>query len=125
MTKQQSQDIENIQKLSLKIILGQEYSNYESALEYTGLESLSQRRENRCLKFALQSLLHPTHSKMFPVNPKILQSTHATRNIEHFVVNKARSESYKQSAIPYMQRLLNKYVQKQQTTNSVNDNHYI
>ena len=125
LTKQQNQNIENIQKLSLKIILGQEYSSYESALECTGLESLSQRRENRCLKFALQSLTHPIHRKMFPVNPQILNNQHATRNTEHFMVNKAKSESYKQSAIPYMQRMLNKYVQKQQTSKNVNDNHYI
>ena len=125
LTKQQNQNIENIQKLSLKIILGQEYSSYESALECTGLESLSQRRENRCLKFALQSLTHPIHRKMFPVNPQILNNQHATRNTEHFMVNKAKLESYKQSAIPYMQRMLNKYVQKQQTSKNVNDNHYI
>ena len=125
LTKKQNQDIENIQKLSLKIILAQEYSSYESALECTGLESLSQRRENRCLKFALQSLVHPIHSKMFPVNPQILQNPHATRNTEHFMVKKAKSESYKQSAIPYMQRMLNKYVQNQQSSKNVNDNHYI
>ena len=104
LTKQQNQNIENIQKLSLKIILGQEYSTYECALECTGLERLSQRREDRCLRFALQSLLHPVHSKMFPVNPHILQNSRPTRNTDHFVVNKARSESYKQSAVSISRR---------------------
>ena len=69
LTKQQIDYIENIQKLSLKIILGQEYSTYEFALECTGLQKLSERRENRCLKFGLQSLLHSVNNKMFPVNP--------------------------------------------------------
>ena len=125
LTKQQIDYIENIQKLSLKIILGQEYSTYEFALECTGLQKLSERRENRCLKFGLQSLLHPVNNKMFPVNPQILENPHNTRNTEHFVVNKANSESYRKSAIPYIQRMLNNYVQKQkQSQNYVNDNHY-
>ena len=117
--------IENIQKLSLTIILGQEYQTYEFALECTGLQKLSERRENRCLKFGLQSLLHPENNKMFPVNPQILENPHNTRNTEHFVVNKANSESYRKSAIPYIQRMLNNYVQKQkQSQNYVNDNQY-
>ena len=61
--------IERVQKTCLKIILGAEYSNYGDALEYTGLERLSERRENRCLQFGLKCLLHPVHQRMFPVNP--------------------------------------------------------
>ena len=125
LTKQQIDYIEIIQKLSLKIILGQEYQTYEFALECTGLQKHSQRRESRCLKFGLQSLLHPINNKMFPVNPQILENPHNTRNTEHFVVNKANSESYRKSAIPYIQRMLNNYVQKQkQSQNYVNDNQY-
>ena len=79
LTKQESDNIENIQKLSMKIILGQDYLTYESALEYTGLQRLSQRSEIHCLKFGLQSLLHPVNNKMFPVNPQVLQNPHNTR----------------------------------------------
>ena len=115
LTVEQSQNIENVQKLSLKIILGPSYNSYSHALELTGLDRLEVRREDRCLQFGIKSLLHPTHSKMFPVNAEVLTSTHNTRTKEHFLVNKAKSESYRMSAVPYIQRLLNEYVTKQQT----------
>ena len=112
LTIEQNKNIESVQKLCLKIIMGSEYDSYEQALKWSGLERLSERREKKCLKFGLKSLLHPVHSKMFPVNPKT--SLHGTRNKEHFIVNWAKSESYRQSAIPYIQRMLNEYVCSQQ-----------
>ena len=36
--------------------------------------------------------------------------TRPARHREHFKVNKARTESYRMSAVPYMQRKLNHYV---------------
>ena len=114
LTADMSHDIECVQKLCLKIILGQKYSSYDNALEATGLDKLSDRREEKCLKFGLKNLLHPTHSKMFPVNPQTLDNPHNTRNGEHFTVNWARTESYRTSTIPYIQRLLNKHVINQQ-----------
>ena len=112
LTVGQCQAIERVQKTCLKIILGPEYTSYEAALEYTGLESLRDRREARCLQFGLKCLVHPIHSRMFPVNQQ-LNSEHRTRQQEHFVVNKARTEYYKLSAIPYIQRKLNQYVKAQ------------
>ena len=114
LTVEQSQNLESVQKLCLKVILGDEYSGYDNALEISGLERLSTRREERCLKYGLKSLLHPVHSKMFPVNPHVKNNSHAIRNTEHFKVNWAKSESYRMSAIPYIQRMLNEYVKNQQ-----------
>ena len=98
-------------KLCLKILLGSEYSGYDQALEACGLERLSVRRQQKCLNFGLKSLLHPVHAKMFPINPQL--DSHDTRNQEHFTVNWAGSESYGESAIPYIQRMLNEYVKNQ------------
>ena len=42
-----------------------------------------------------------------------------TRSSEHFLVNFAKTESYCDSAIPYIQMMLNDYVQNQQRTRSV------
>ena len=117
LTVDQSQRIERVQKTCLKIILGAEYNNYEDALEYTGLERLSERRENRCLQFGLKCLLHPVHQRMFPVNPQ-LDENQTIRNQEHFVVNRARTDSYRMSAIPYIQRKLNQYVKMQHRNKS-------
>ena len=99
LTVEQAQNLENVQKLSLKIILGPSYTSYSQALEVTGLDRLELRRENRCLQFGLKSLLHPVHSKLFPVNPEILTTTHNTRDKEYFLVNKAKSESYRMSLL--------------------------
>ena len=114
LTVDMSQDIESVQKLCLKVILGQDYSGYEDALKHFDLKRLSIRREDKCLKFGLKSLLHPTPCKMFPVNPQTLINPQYTRNSEHFTVNWANSESYRTSAIPYIQRLLNQHVNSQQ-----------
>ena len=113
LTKEQDHDIENVQKVCLKIILGSQYAGYVDALDVCGLDTLSTRREKKCLQFGLKSLLHPVHKNMFPVNPQILANPYNTRNSEHFKVNAAKSESYKKSAIPYIQRLLNVYVKSQ------------
>ena len=95
-----SADLERVQKTCLKIILGELYSSYESALEMTGLETLDSRREMRCLSFARKCIKHPKHKNMFPLNHN------GTK--EKFVVNFARTETYKESSIPYMLRLLNR-----------------
>ena len=61
LTKEETYKIEEIQKTSLKVILGVMYIDYPSALEMTGLDTLAARREDRCLRFALKSV---KHSKM-------------------------------------------------------------
>ena len=103
LTEQQSMDLERVQKLWLKVILGDRYTSYEGALEVCELESLTKRRESRCLKFV--------HSKLFPVSPPILTNT-SSQNREHFQVNWARTESYRISAVPHIKRKLNEYVKK-------------
>ena len=119
LTGDMTHDIENVQKVCLKVILGENYAGYDDALELCGLDKLSVRREEKCLKFGLKSLLHPVHSRMFPVNAHVLENTLNTRNNEHFKVNWAKSESYRHSAIPYIQRQLNEYVKKQQRNRPV------
>ena len=111
LTQSQSSQLEAVQKLSLNIILGDLYTDYQSALDLTGLVSLQERREERCLKLSLKCLVHPIHSDIIPLNPNT--QTISARHREHFKVNKARTESYRMSAVPYMQRKLNLYVSTQ------------
>ena len=110
LTVQQSSDIENVQKLCMKIVLGPDYTGYTEALDTCNLQRLDERRESRCLKFGLKSLLHPVHSNLFPVNPQVLLNIPAR---EHFQVNWARTDSYRMSSVPYIQRLLNEHVRQQ------------
>ena len=114
LTAEQSNNIENVQKLCMKIILGPDYKGYVNSLEKCGLETLESSREAKCLKFGLKCLLHPIHSKLFPVNPHILSENNSHPNREHFTVNWARTDSYRMSAVPYIQRMLNKHVKDQQ-----------
>ena len=109
LTQAQTDDIERVQRTSLKVILGQSYSHYEDALETCGLESLSKRRETRCLSFGLKSLKHPRHKSMFPLNNEEVASPYDTRVKNIFKVNFARTSTYQNSAIPYIQNLLNEH----------------
>ena len=95
----QSMKIERVQKICLRIILAEMYVSYDAALEMSGLDSLESRREQRCLNFAKKCLKNSKHMKLFPENPKGFR--------EKYVVNFAKTETYKKSSIPYMQRLLN------------------
>ena len=106
LTGEQAISLERIQRTCLKIILNESYVSYEAALEMTGLETLHSRRESRCLEFSKKCLSHDKNSRLFPLNPV---NTANVREKETFVVNFARTDAYKLSAIPYCQRLLNKH----------------
>ena len=107
LTVRNRKDIERIQKVCIKIILGSEYTTYSDALDKVGLQTLHDRREKRCLDFAKKCLNHPVHKNLFPLN-NIKPTVNASiRHREPFIVNFARTESYKRSAIPFCQRILN------------------
>ena len=117
LTQEDVQNLERIQKTSLKVIFGNEYESYESALQKSGLETLHARRETRCLEFAKRCIKHPVHSRLFPLNEFPLSDapSNAVRNPEKFSVNFAKTSIYKKSAIPYCQRLLNSETTKKST----------
>ena len=56
LTRHQSSEIEAIQKLEFKIILGPAYQSYETACTYFVTQSLEQRRRNICLKFVNKNI---------------------------------------------------------------------
>ena len=106
LTLADRQDLERIQKAALKIILGKDYNGYEKSLEVLNMESLNQRRESMALKFVKNSLKNHNFSKLFPLK----KSNHgmSVRNGERYHVNIGKTERYKDSAVPFLQRLLNK-----------------
>ena len=107
LTQEQIRKLEGIQKTCLKVILGDRYESYHSALETLGLESLEERRKQRCLNFALKCLKHRRNHRLFP--EKENNNNHDIRTYEKFKVNFARTSMYQNSAIPYCQRLLNSH----------------
>ena len=109
LTQENSRKLEQIQKTCLKVILGEDYMDYESALSICGIQTLADRREQRCLDFTLKCTKHERNRRMFPANP---QYNNRVRGSEPYQVNFANTERYKKSAIPYCQRLLNKHSMK-------------
>ena len=108
ITKGEKNDLERVQKVALRIILGPNYTTYSEALKFTGLDTLSNRRRNLCLKFAKKCVINESTSWMFPRNQQIVN----TRNPEVFHVTKAKTNRLANSAIPYMQKLLNDHYSK-------------
>ena len=104
LTQELTRKIEQIQKTCLKVILSENYVSYEAALEMSGLETLHDRRESRCLSFAQKCVKNTENRKMFPTNDV---PTYNVRQTEKYVVNFARTNTYFKSAIPFCQRKLN------------------
>ena len=101
-----SDKLERIQKTCLRVILGEMYIGYSAPLEMSGLDTLFSRREKRCIDFSLKCLKNKRLAKAFPLKPAHGQNT---RESEMFTVNFARTSTYRDSAIPYCQRLLNEH----------------
>ena len=103
LTKGQEMEIERVQKVALRTILKGNYDNYADALELCSRPSLYERRNYMCLTFARKCIKNPKTSDMFLPN---IQS-YETRNPDKFYVTQANTNRLANSAIPYMQRLLN------------------
>ena len=104
ISEEESQDIERVQKVAMKIILKEFYTCYEDSLNITGLEKLKSRRKMLSLKFAKKCLKNEKMASLFPLNPGYNENS---RISEKYHVSFARSSRYKYSAIPALQRLLN------------------
>ena len=104
LTEADSDKLERVQKVSLRIILKDSYDSYEQALKRTKLETLKARRTKLCLKFAKSSAKNTFTASMFPQNEQHLYNV---RNREKYEIQFATTWRLYQSAIPYMQRLLN------------------
>ena len=104
LTVELSDKLERIQKTCLRVILGEMYIGYGAALEMSGLDTLFARREKRCIDFSLKCLKNQRLARAFPLKPVHGQNT---RESERFSVNFGRTSTYRDSAIPYCQRLLN------------------
>ena len=102
ITDQEKTDLERVQKSALRIILGDKYGTYSTALKKSGLTDLETRRRNICKKFAIKSAKHKKHQKWFQTKPRF-----KTRNNLKYSIPHTRTERLKQSAIPYLTSLLN------------------
>ena len=70
LTIEDSDDIERIQKITLKIVLGSSYESYDSACNQLEIEPLKIRRHTLSLNFALRLLDSPQHQNFFHYTEK-------------------------------------------------------
>ena len=108
LTVSNRDDIERIQKSALKVIFKDEYQGYEKSLKILKMESLYARRERLSLRFVKKCLNQEKLSSLFPKNMN--ESAKILRNREVYHVNRASTERYRNSAIPFLQRKLNESI---------------
>ena len=105
LTLEQRENLERVQKMAMRVMFKKQYSDYQNSLKLLKMDTLEARRQKLNLKFAKGCLKIDKLCSMFPVNE--MHHDMEKRNIERFKVNKAKTERYRQSSIPYLQRLLN------------------
>ena len=107
LTKKNESDLERIQRAALRVILKDRNLSYSDALLTLKIKSLKDRREDLCFRFAKNCLRIEKFKKFFPLTQK--EHCMSMRKSEKFLVEKCGSDRYKNSALPYMKRLLNKH----------------
>ena len=68
LTLQEVTSLEQIQRTAMAVIRGENHTNYREALEHFKIKTLSDRREEQCLKFAIKAYKNPKFSKLFTKN---------------------------------------------------------
>ena len=106
LTKQQSHQLERIQKRSCKIILGNNYQDYQSALQDLNITSLADRRENLILKFGQQVLNSERHRHLLPAQRSTVHNL--IRN-NRFPTPLCKINRFQNSTIPYVTHMLSDY----------------
>ena len=82
--------IERVQKAALNIILGSEYTSYRNALKFLNLETLDQRRDKLCLKFAKKAEYNPKFENWFVPSTKPCNTRNKPTKYKEVVANRAR-----------------------------------
>ena len=100
ITKKNTQNIERVQKNAFKIIFGYHYTSYDDLLTDIDESSLDERRDELSLIFARKCVKSEKFCNWFPTGV-------STRGGCHYFESEAKTKRLRNSAIPYMTRLLN------------------
>ena len=105
LTQDNIDDLERTQKTFAKLVLRDKYTTYKDSLIKLNLESLSERRQNLCLKFAKNGIKHNILSDLLPIHAKNHEMK--TRNEEKYTVKFANTKRLKTGSVITMQNYLN------------------
>ena len=105
ITKKQSSEIEAIQKLSFRIILGPAYKSYHNACAIFETHTLEQRRLEICKRFVTKNLKSEDHCLFTKTenNPTHLRQ----RNRPIVVEQKCNTVTFQRSSLPFLSNLAN------------------
>ena len=103
ITSKQSNQIEKIQKVAFRIILGHSYMSYEVACTLLSMEPLYIRRIQLCINFGRKDL--KKNNSLFKKSSKNIHTRSAPKLVDEY---KCRTKRYENSSLPYLARLLNK-----------------
>ena len=99
ITMQQRASLERLQKTAFRIILKYSYESYDNALRVMNMNTLHNRREKLCLRFAKSSLRHKRMRSMFPVNTTSHSMMRGTRKVPSHICRECwmmRIKNYKE-----------------------------
>ena len=102
LSNQQTADIESIQKVAMRIILQNKYTNYQLACETLTAQTLAERRIKLCTKFARKNL--KSENSFFTKVGTNVETRQRSDLVKEFKCNFGR---YFKSSLPYLARLLN------------------
>ena len=105
LTKKNRNDLERVQKVAVRIIMGTKKLSYNEELKILKLETLEKRRTNLCLRFAKKCLKSEKMKDLFPVKKYTLKIK--TRRPKKYKTMKYRTQRMEKSSLPYMRALLN------------------
>ena len=97
-----SNKIENIQKLVMKILIKGSYTSYSETCEFFQVEKLYRRREKLCLNFG-----HKEIKKDNSIFKKSTQKSKRKQTQKLVSVPNARTKRNSSSSVPYISRLIN------------------
>ena len=104
LTKGQINDLEKIQKVAFKIILGDDYRSYDAACTFFNVTHLTDRRLQLCTSYALKLFQSDRSSEYFTHHNPIMQ----TRQESQLVVeNKVNTKRCYNAPHNYLARLVN------------------
>ena len=102
LTKKLSSDIERVQKIAFRIILGEDYGDYDIACTILETKTLEMRRERLCLKFSRKDIKKET--SLFNVVSNPVRTRSKNRLVQEYKCNTKR---FQNSSLPYLSKLLN------------------
>ena len=106
LSVKQSKTLEQFQRRACRIILGWNFSSYSEALKTCELETLSDRRENHCLRFAEGlSNISRTSDLLLPVRG--VAHARNLRSANKLSTFFTRTSRFQNSPIPFFTSLLN------------------